>query len=123
MSQLSKTPLDEGILTELHEQLTYVLSQLNEHEQINSFLSEFLTRTERLMFAKRLAIAVLLKHGYSYRDIRRVIRVSFPTIRSVQFWLEHSGAGYQKAISNLSQRQQYKFFLSRVDKILDKNNR
>lgn len=123
MSQLSKTPLDEGIQTELHDQFIFCLSQLNEHEQINSFLSEFLTITERLMFAKRLAIAVLLKHGYSYRDIRKVLKVSFPTIRSVQFWLEHSGAGYQKAISSLSQREQYKLFLNRVDRILDKNNR
>lgn len=120
MSQVSKNNLESVIQKELFDQLYYILSQFSDSSDAQSFLSELLTKTERVMVAKRLGIAVLLTKGYTYRNIRQVLKVSFPTIRSVQFWLDHGSGAYRKVIEKIGKREKLTAFLEKVDKLLDK---
>lgn len=122
MSQLSKTHLEGIIQKELFDLFYYIINSFDAVFKAQDFFNELLTKTERVMLVKRLAIALLLSKGYTYRNIRLVLRVSFPTIRSVQFWLDHGGAGYQKAITKLIQREETAGFLAKVDRILDKTS-
>lgn len=119
MSQVSKTGLSGIIQKELYDQFSWVISQFKNQQEVEGFFSELLTKTEKIMFVKRLAIALLLVKGYSYRNIRCVLHVSFPTIRNVQFWLEHGGEGYKIAITKIMERQTLTNFLERIDKLVD----
>lgn len=71
---------DEDILL---EQLYTLLADLNSPKEVKLFLTNFMTPTERLVFAKRLAIAWLLEQGKSYDEINQQLRVSSATISSV----------------------------------------
>ena len=59
------------------------------------------TKTERLMLAKRLAIALLLERGRSYKDISRVLKVSSVTIGLVRNNIMKGNQPYSDLIRNL----------------------
>lgn len=119
MSQVSKTNLEVTIQKQLYDQLSYIISDLRDSKEVEEFLSELLTKTERVMLAKRLGIAMLLTKGYTYRDIRHVLHVSFPTIRSVQFWLEHGSKGYKKAAQKILSKEDIRTFITKIDALID----
>lgn len=118
MAQLSKIQLESKIAKQIAEQLVETLRLLSSSKEIISLLNELLTPTERLMIAKRLGIAVLLSKGYGYRDIRGILKVSFPTIRSVEFWLKH-GDGYKKEVGRILLNEGMADFFQRVDRLLE----
>lgn len=120
MSQVSKINLEGIIQKELYDEFSWIVSELKNTQEVENFFSELLTKTEKIMLTKRLAIAVLLVKGYTYRNIRQVLRVSFPTIRSVQFWLDHGRGGYKKAVEKIISRREILAFLEMVDKLIDK---
>ncbi len=120
MSQVSKVNLHASIQTGIYDQFYWVISECKSRGELESLLNELLSKTERIMLAKRLAIAVLLTKGYSYRDIRSVLRVSFPTIRNVQFWLNHGGKGYSKAVKEILARGKIIDWFKNIDRLLDR---
>lgn len=119
MSQISKTNLNPTIQKEMYNQFYWVISKCGNVKEVGSLLSELLTPTERTIIAKRLFIGVLLTKGYSYREIRSLLRVSFPTIRMVGFWLEHGGSGYKIAIERILGQDEFKNVLQLIDKTID----
>lgn len=119
MTQVSKFHLEQTIQKQLYDELSFTISELKDKKEVDAFLSEFLTKTERIMLAKRLGIAVLLIKGYSYRSISKVLRVSFPTIRSIQFWLDHGGKEYKSAVDKIILKEDIKKFFNKVDFLID----
>ena len=120
MSQVSKNNLPGAIQKDLYDQFFYILADLKNDQEAEEFLGEILTKTERTMLIKRLGIALLLVKGYTYRNIREALKVSFPTIRSVQFWLDHGRGGYKKAVEKIMAHQEMQSFFQRIDKLIDK---
>lgn len=59
------------------------------------FLKDLLTEPEIGMLAKRLKIAQLLLEGYTYDQIREVLRVSTGTIGRIGAWLKRGGDGFK----------------------------
>lgn len=59
------------------------------------FLEDLLTKTEKVMIAKRIAIALMLLKQEDVRDISETLKVSFPTIYRVKTWLSYKGAGFR----------------------------
>lgn len=80
VSNKSLKPATEELVL---DQLYSLLADLKRPQDIQSFLSSLMTPTERLVFAKRLQIAWLLKQGLSYEDISKTLNVSSATISSV----------------------------------------
>lgn len=119
MSQVSKSKIEGIIQKELYDELSWIISELSNVKEVESFFSEFLTKTEKIMLAKRFAIAVLLTKGYTYRNIRLALKVSFPTIRSIQFWLDHGRGGLKTAVEKILTRKEVQKLLERLDKIID----
>ena len=119
MTQISKSDLSPLVKSEIYNQLNRVILECRDENEVELLLSELLTKTERIVIAKRLFIAVMLTKGYSYRDIRLVLRVSFPTVRSVQFWLEHGGKGYKQAVERILLEEKNVKILTVIDKIID----
>lgn len=119
MTQISKSDLSPLVKSEIYNQLNHVVSECRDENEVELLFSELLTKTERIVIAKRLFIAVMLTKGYSYRDIRLVLGVSFPTVRSVQFWLEHGGKGYKQAVERILLEKKNIKILTVIDKIID----
>lgn len=66
------------------------------------------------MLAKRLGIALLLEKGYDYRTIQRILRVSFPTITSVNNARQYQGKGYRLFINKILKDESVKQFLEKT---------
>jgi len=67
----------------LLDQFYTILADLSEPESIQTFLLSFMTPTERIVFAKRLHIALLLHQGKSYDEISKNLKVSSATISAI----------------------------------------
>jgi|SRR3990167_5540087 len=100
MPQVSKRILSKEVEEKMFETLWEALSQLRRREDIQLFLDDFLTPVERIMLAKRLAIAVLLLKGANYEGIRDFLKVSNDPISRVQLAIKHK-KGYRVAIDKL----------------------
>lgn len=119
MPQISKYPLAKDIDKQLRVTLWQALSELSNKEEVSQFLEDLLTRTERTMLSKRLYVALLLEKGYSYGEIKQVLKVSSSTIGSVNNMLKE-GQGYKLVVKSLIGKEKMNEFFIRVDSILGK---
>lgn len=81
--QISTKALTPATEEHVLDQFYSLLADLTKPQDIQSFLSSLMTPTERLVFAKRLQIAWLLKQGLSYDEITKKLKVSSATISAV----------------------------------------
>ncbi len=100
MTQISKFRLNQKVQERILRNLFIAISKINKERQSKLFLDDLLTRTEKVVLAKRLAIALLLQSGSSYSDIKDLIKVSASTISSVNNKL-NTGKGYREVINKL----------------------
>jgi len=77
--------------TAILEQLYTILADFHQASEVKDFLTSIMTPTERLVFAKRLAIAWQLEQDKSYEEIARHLNVSSSTISSVADMKSNSG--------------------------------
>lgn len=99
--QLSKDKLNPKVEKQIKNLLVQVIADLKSSENASIFLRDFLTPTEGIVFAKRLAIALYLEKGKSYEEIRRCLKVSSATIASVQNMLESQSEGFMLALQRI----------------------
>lgn len=118
MTQVSKYPISKAVEKRVFEIFFDTIVNLKNSDDVASFLEDFLTPTEKMMLAKRLAIAVMLAKGYDYRGIRETLRVSFPTVALVNLWLKHKGKGYQKVIERILREEKIGEFWQKIDDVL-----
>ena len=113
MAQISKYPVSKEVYSRIFEIFLKTISKLKTKRQVESFLKEFLTPTEQVMFAKRLAIAFLLTKKYDYRDISKILRVSTSTIRSVSVDLQ-MGDTYESVVRGILKDEEVEKFFKGV---------
>lgn len=83
MTQISKYPVSKKVYNRIFDLFLGIFSKLNTKQEVSDFFDEFLTPTEKIMLAKRLAINILLAKKFSYGEISELLRVSSATITSV----------------------------------------
>ncbi len=101
MSQISKYPISKNIADRIFEIFLATFIHLKNKQEADQFISDLLTPTEKVMLAKRLAIAFLLENNYDYRTIQQILRVSTGTITSVNIARQHGSIGYKKVIGKI----------------------
>lgn len=101
MTQVSKYPISKDVYERCWEIFTKTLIGIKNSKDVDEIVSDLLTPTERIMLTKRLAIAFLLTEGYEYREIIKLLKVSFQTISSVNNSLQYGNNGYKKAVSRI----------------------
>ncbi len=111
MTQVSKYPISKEVADRIFEIFLKSFVAIKNKEEADQFITNFLTPTEKIMLAKRLAIAFLLEKGYDYRTIQRIIRVSTATIASVNLVRLHGSEGYKKLIAKILREESIKNFL------------
>lgn len=106
MSQVSKYPLSKNIADRIFEIFLNTFVRIHNKQEADQFISDLLTPTEKIMLAKRLAIAFLLEKGYEYRTVQRIIKVSSGTITSVNISRHHGSEGYKKVIAKIIKEEE-----------------
>lgn len=116
MSQVSKIRLAKDVEERMYKIFWSSIAGLRRAKEVEAFFSELLTKTEKIMLAKRLAIATLLLKGYDYRQISSLLKVSFTTISRVKGLIEHSEKGYRKVIEKMLRKEAWKELLRGMEK-------
>lgn len=111
MAQVSKYPIRKEIADGIFELFIKSLIHVGDRKETEQFVSDLFTPTERIMLAKRLSIAFLLEKDYRYRTIQNLLRVSLPTIATVNLTRKYGSKGYKKLIEKISKEESLDKFL------------
>ena len=108
MSQVSNRKLGKQIEEEVYNTFWSNIAKLTKKDDVELFFSDLFTKTERVNFTKRLAIAILLFKGYDWVNTREILKVSFGTIAKVA--AKKNASGYKLFFEKLEKEQQWKKF-------------
>lgn len=107
MSQVSKRPIKPEIIERMLELLQKSFAKLDNKDAVSDFLEDILTPTERVMIAKRLAMALLLNRGWDHDAICRYLKVSTSTVTYFKNKLKGSARGFQKVLANIEKSNEW----------------
>ncbi len=85
------------------KRLVKAILNLENQNEVESFLRDLLTLKEIDEFAKRLETASLLSKGVQYSAIEEQTGFSSRTIARVSHWLKNGKGGYKLALEKLHQ--------------------
>ena len=94
------------------------LARLTTPFLMREFLQSLLTQTELTMVSKRLAIAILLSQGYSYKYIDETLKVSMATIGTVHRQIMTGAPGYDRAIAEANKKRNRDVFWDSFEEML-----
>jgi uncharacterized protein YerC len=109
MTQISKNPVSADVYNKAQDLLVNSILKLKTKNQVSGFINEFFTPTERVVFAKRLTISLLLAKKYRYRDISSILKVSLATIVSVDSKYKHRRS-LKDIIRRILNEEEMKYF-------------
>src|SRR3972149_1443291 len=119
MTKVSRRILNRDLENYIFKIFIKTISKLKEAKQIQNFLDDLLSPTEKIMLIKRLAIAVMLSKGYTYDEIDHTLKVSRPTIMNVSYFLKHGQkGGYQKAVEDILKDQRKEALFDKINELL-----
>ncbi len=120
MAQISKRYLEKKVEDRIVDLFWTSLSLLSTKEDVGLLLEDLLTPTEKLMLAKRLAIAFMVIKGESYPIINERLKVSDTTIWNVKLNLIHKGKGYKSTIKKIMSKEKWEKFWNDLDFLFQK---
>jgi TrpR-related protein YerC/YecD len=119
MPQVSKYPISNNITERIFDIFTKTFTNLKGSEGAADFINDLFTPTEKVMLAKRIAIALLLLKGYDYRNISSILKVSTATIATVNISLRHGKGSYKKILDKITKEESFeKFFIDLSEMLL-----
>ncbi len=118
MAQVSKYLVSDKIQQEIKSIFSETISLLSNKDEIVSFLEDFLSPTERIVLSKRITIALMLKKGYSYEMIKKLIKVSQPTVAAVNLKLKYSGKGYHRVLDKMIANQKINHIFNQIENFI-----
>ena len=101
MTQVSRFRLRPEVWGRIFDLFLGTLISFKNKKDLEAFVHDFFTPTERIVFAKRLAVAVLLAKGNDYKEIRQLLRVTPITISKMSYHLQYEGAGLTPVIERI----------------------
>lgn len=119
MSQLSKVPIRRDLEEQVFGLFSSTIVSMNDKGELEDFFSDLLSPIERLMLAKRLAIALMLEKDYTYPMIGKALRVTPTTIASVSMQLRYAGKGYKKIVEKIIAEEKFEGFWEVVEDVVE----
>lgn len=107
MPQISKRPIKEDLLNRMLEIMEKSLVKLKDQKEMTVFLEDFLTPTEKIMLAKRLAMALLLSRGWDHQAICQYLKVSTSTVTTIKNKLKSETSGYHRVINQIESDKEW----------------
>ena len=110
MPHISNKKLNDKYFEKIYNQLISVFDTAGTARRNDIFLKEFLTETEKIMLAKRLAIICLLYEGVSRPYISQVLLISPSTVDRVSLNYENNRYPYMANILKKNNRTIWQIF-------------
>lgn len=107
MSQVSKHLLEKEVYQEIIDTLFQVVANLSTKADVADFLNEFLSPNEKIMFAKRLAVGILIAQNFDYADIKNLLKVSNSTVSTYSLCYKY-GKSYREIVDKIKSSKQIK---------------
>ncbi|PJE67747.1 hypothetical protein COU95_00690 [Candidatus Shapirobacteria bacterium CG10_big_fil_rev_8_21_14_0_10_40_9] len=105
MTHVSRKKLPNKVLRQILDSFLFVLTSTKKKEEMSKFLDAFLSNTEKIMLAKRLAIVFLLSEAVEETKISETLLVTQSTVSRIKLWYETKGSGYKIAITKLKKQK------------------
>ncbi|MFH1602052.1 MAG: Trp family transcriptional regulator [Candidatus Shapirobacteria bacterium] len=118
MTQISKKFVKPETLEKTFDLLLASLLKSGGKADTKEFLEDLLTPTEKVMIAKRIAIAYLLLQEVDHRTISEMLKVSTSTINRISFVLNRQGAGFKRVLKRLLREKKINNILEEVGELL-----
>lgn len=120
MPQVSRRIIKPEVEEKIFEMFVKSFSKVSKKQDVIPFITDLFTPTERIMIAKRIAIAFLLIRGdYDQRGIARTLKVSTNTVARINLILKTQGSGYKNLIKKLLRDEKFKKLLNDLFEMLD----
>lgn len=116
MAQISKKYLSADVQNKIAYTLLEAVSQVKGRKETSLFLNDLLTPTEKVVLAKRLAIAVLLIKGWGYEAIQSFLKVSSDTVGKVSVTVKVN-QGYRSIVEKMMRTEAGREFWQDVIKL------
>ena len=100
MPHVSSKKLDPYFSEELFKDLLLVFGNAQNKKSLPQVLNELFTETEKIMFAKRLAIILMLSSGTPQHRVADILKMSPTTIAKTSLGIEIGKYKYILKISN-----------------------
>lgn len=104
MPQVSKRKIDPKIESQLLDSLSYTIKELKTKKEVDQFLSSALTKTERIMVAKRVLTAYLLDNGVEESKVADTLKLTNSTITRFKMWIELNKDGFEMVFKKLQRK-------------------
>lgn len=114
MSQVSKNQLSNKIYEKIFLLFPQFLYRMTSKGKQSELVDTFFTRTEKIVFAKRIAIAFMLVKGYSYRIISQKIKVSTSTIIKIADAIKSNNKTVTKELELIAREDSFIEFLNNI---------
>lgn len=101
MPQISRRFLDKKVEEKIKSLLPRCVSECRDIKVAGDFVDDLLTKTEKVMIAKRIAIALMILKKSSVSQIEETLKVSRGTIYTVAAWLSVKGVGYRSLLEKI----------------------
>jgi len=118
MPQVSRRFIDKKTQDKIFGLFISSLIKCNSQDRALKLVEDLFTPTEKIMFAKRVAIAYMLQEGYDYRFISQTLKVSTTTIGLLSSWLKIKGEGIRKIIEEIKRDSEMNALFSEFKDIL-----
>jgi len=116
--RVSGKKVNEILKKQVNSLLIQTLTDMKNASEVESFLTDFFTPSEKETFAKRLAVAYWLKKGRSYGNIKENLKVSSATIATVQELLNKKGV--EKALKKIEAEEWASQWSEKIKKFVGK---
>lgn len=115
MAQVSRHFMNPNIEKRVYEVFIESVKNTKDSSEVVDLLNDLLSPVEKIMMAKRVAIAfLLLQDKYTYDQISRTLKVSRGTIAKIHATFALQGKGYRKILGDILNRKNAKAALSEL---------
>lgn len=114
--RISEKRLNRNIHKQIQGILCQVIADLKNPQEVKLFLNDFLTKTERIALAKRLAVVIYLDKKRPYENIKNTLKISSATIAS--FYKKFPDPGVQLALQKVKAEQWANKWTKKINNLL-----
>ncbi|MBI2450901.1 MAG: hypothetical protein HYV52_00980 [Parcubacteria group bacterium] len=119
MSRVSQNLLSPNYLEEIQSSFDWAISKLSKEEEIKNFFDEFLTRSERIMLAKRLILIFLISKEFDAISIYSILKVSPTTVVYFKEKFQKRPENFQPVLDQLARRESLKNLFKKIEKFIE----
>ena len=105
MVHISKKQLNKRSVNRIHEIFFEMILKNASKNEMEKFVSEIFTLTERVMFTKRAAAMYLIIKGLSQRDIAEILHISSSTVSRYSVIIDNSNGKVKNTVLKMIKRE------------------